>query len=165
MTETRRRSQAHFDWPLLAVVYALSFFGILCITMATYDVDLSGNVPLLNKILNSRSGMWQSIFLLVSPVVIFVIMAVPTDLFRARARLAYYAVLALLLITLVVGQVSNGLRGWLQSSILGRSIQPSEFAKLAILLMLARQLSRSEKPMSKFKDFVRTCMIVGLPSV
>ena len=165
MTETRRRSQAHFDWPLLAVVYALSFFGILCITMATYDVDLSGNVPLLNKILNSRSGMWQSIFLLVSPVVIFVIMAVPTDLFRARARLAYYAVLALLLITLVVGQVSNGLRGWLQSSILGRSIQPSEFAKLSILLMLARYLSRFEKPMTRFKEVMNVGLIVGIPSL
>ncbi|MBQ9265308.1 MAG: rod shape-determining protein RodA [Clostridia bacterium] len=165
MTETRRRSQAHFDWPLLAVVYLMSFFGILCITMATYDVDVSANVPLLNKILNSRSGMWQSIFLLVSPVVIFVIMAIPTDLFRARARLAYYAVLALLVVTLIAGEVSNGLKGWMKSNILGRSIQPSEFAKLSILLMLARYLSRFEKPMGRFKEFMHVMLIVGLPSL
>ena len=165
MTETRRRSQAHFDWPLLAVVYILSFFGILCITMATYDVDASGSLPLLNKILNSRSGMWQSIFLLVSPVVIFVIMAIPTDLFRARARLAYYAVLGLLVVTLIAGEVSNGLKGWMKSSILGRSIQPSEFAKLAILLMLARYLSRFEKPMGHFKEFMHVLLIVGVPSL
>lgn len=165
MTETRRRSQAHFDWPILAVVYALSFFGILCITMATYDVDLSGSAPLLNKILNSRSGMWQSIFLLVSPVVIFVIMAIPTDLFRARAQLVYYAVLGLLLVTLVAGEVSNGLKGWMKSNILGRSIQPSEFAKLSILLMLARYLSRYDKPMSRFKEFMTAMLIVGVPSL
>ena len=165
MTETRRRSQAHFDWPLLAAVYALSFFGILCITMATYDVDKSAGVPLLNKILNSRSGMWQSIFLLVSPVVIGVIMAIPTELFRARARLVYYGVLALLLFTLVVGQVVNGLKGWLKSNILGRSIQPSEFVKLSILLMLARYLSRTDKPMGKFKDFMRVMLMVGVPSL
>ncbi|NLD83120.1 MAG: FtsW/RodA/SpoVE family cell cycle protein, partial [Clostridiales bacterium] len=165
MTETRRRSQAHFDWPLLAVVYALSFFGILCITMATYDVDASANVPLLNKILNSRSGMWQSIFLLVSPVVIFVIMAIPTDLFRARARLVYYAVLGLLVVTLIAGEVSNGLKGWMRSNILGRSIQPSEFAKLSILLMLARYLSRSEKPMGRFREFMTVLLIAGLPSL
>lgn len=165
MTETRRRSQAHFDWPLLAVVYALSFFGILCITMATYDVDVSAGVPLLNKILNSRSGMWQSIFLLVSPVVIFVIMAIPTDLFRARARLVYYAVLGLLVVTLIAGEVSNGLKGWMRSNILGRSIQPSEFAKLSILLMLARYLSRSEKPMGKFREFMTVFLIAGLPSL
>lgn len=165
MQDSRRRSLAHFDWPLLVAVYALSIFGVYCITMATYDTDVSSGLPLLNKILNSRSSMWQSIFLLVSPVIIAVIMAVPTEIYRARARLAYYAVLGLLVATLVAGEVSNGLKGWLKSNILGRSIQPSEFAKLSILLLLARQLSRSEKPMSKFKDFMRTMLMVGVPSL
>ena len=165
MTEARWRSRGHFDWILLAVVYALSVFGILCIAMATFDVDASMNVPLLNKVLNSRSGMWQSIFLLVSPVVVGVVMAIPTEFYRGRARLIYYSVLALLVVTLLAGQVSNGLRGWMKSSILGRSIQPSEFAKLAILLMLARHLSRAEKPMGKFRDFLRIMMIVGVPSL
>ncbi len=165
MTEARWRSRGHFDWPLLVVVYALSVFGILCIAMATYDVDASANAPLLNKILNSKSSMWQSIFLLVSPVVVGVVMAIPTELYRGRARLIYYAVLGLLVVTLLAGQVSNGLRGWMKSSILGRSIQPSEFAKLSILLMLARHLSRVEKPMSKFRDFLRIMLIVGMPSL
>ena len=163
MTEARWRSRGHFDWILVAVVYLLSIFGILCISMATFDVDASANVPLLNKVLNSRSGMWQSIFLLVSPVVLGVVVAVPTEVYRGRARLIYYGVLGLLVVTLLAGQVSNGLRGWMKSSILGRSIQPSEFAKLSILLMLSRHLSRVEKPMSKFKDFVRIMFIVGMP--
>ena len=164
MSESRRRSRGHFDWSLLLVVYALSILGILCITMATYDVD-TADAPILNKVLASRSGMWQSIFLLVSPIVIGIIMAIPTELFRARARLIYFTVLALLMVTLVVGQVSNGLRGWLKSSILGRSIQVSEFAKLSILLMLARHLSRTDKPMAKLKDFFRIIFIVGMPSL
>ena len=164
MSESRRRSGGHFDWSLLLVVYALSILGILCITMATYDVD-TADAPILNKVLASRSGMWQSIFLLVSPIVIGIIMAIPTELFRARARLIYFTVLALLMVTLVVGQVSNGLRGWLKSSILGRSIQVSEFAKLSILLMLARHLSRTDKPMAKLKDFFRIIFIVGMPSL
>lgn len=165
MTETRWRSRGHFDWPLLVVVYALSVFGILCIAMATYNVDASAGAPLLNKILNSRSSMWQSIFLLASPVVLGVVMAIPTELYRGRARLIYYAVLGLLVVTLLAGQVSNGLRGWMKSSILGRSIQPSEFAKLSILLMLARHLSRVERPMSKLKDFIRIMLIVAVPSL
>lgn len=164
-TETRRRSQAHFDWPLLVAVYAMSLVGLLCITMATYDLDKSGGLPLLNKILNSRSSTWQSIFLLVSPIVVAVIMAIPTEFIRGRSRLIYYAVLALLLITLVMGTVVSGLRGWLKSQVLDRAIQPSEFAKLSILLMLARTLSRSEKPMGKFKDFMRVCLIVGVPTL
>ena len=164
MTESRRRSRGHFDWTILVVVYAVSILGILCITMATYDVD-TADAPILNKVLASRSGMWQSIFLMVSPIVLGVIMAIPTELFRARARLIYFGILALLVVTLVAGQVSNGLRGWLKSSILGLSIQVSEFAKLSILLMLARHLSRSEKPMSKLRDFFRLMFIVGVPSL
>ncbi|MBR3741673.1 MAG: rod shape-determining protein RodA [Clostridia bacterium] len=165
MSETRRNREGRFDWPLVVVVYALSIFGILCITMATYVPSVSENLPLLNKVLASRSGMWQSIFLVVSPIVIGVICALPTEIIRARTRLAYFGVLGLLIVTLVVGQVSNGLRGWLKSDLLGRSIQVSEFSKLSVLLMLARQLSRSEKPMSKFRDFMRTMIIVGVPAL
>ena len=163
MSESRRNREGRFDWPLVLVVYALALFGIFCIAMARYVPSESEGLPLLNKILNNRSSMWQSIFVLVSPIVIGVIVAIPTEIFRARARLVYYGVLGLLVLTLIIGQASSNLRGWLQSSILGRSIQPSEFAKLSILLMLARQLSRSEKPMGKFKDFVRTNFIVALP--
>ena len=165
MSETRRNRDGRFDWPLVAVVYALSIFGILCITMATYVPSVSADLPLLNKVLASRSGMWQSIFLVVSPIVIGVIVALPMEFIRARTNLAYILVLGLLVVTLVAGQVSNGLKGWLKSDLLGRSIQVSEFSKLSVLLMLALQLSRSEKPMSKFKDFMRTMVIVGVPAL
>lgn len=165
VSETRKRNEGKFDWALVIAVYALSMFGVLCIAMARYVPAETEGLPLLNKILGNRSSMWQSIFLMVSPVVIGAIVAIPTEVYRARARLVYYGVIALLLITLVAGQASSNLRGWLKSSILGRSIQPSEFAKLSILLMLARQLSRSEKPMDNFRDFMRTMIIVGLPSL
>ena len=165
MNETRRGPRAGFEWMLPLAVYLLALFGILCISMATYDIDASEGQPLLNKILNSRSSMWQSIFVLISPIVIAVIMTIPAETYRTRAQLAYYLVLALLVITLVMGEVSNGLKGWLKSNILGRSIQPCEFAKLAVLLMLARHLSRVDKPMSKFRDFLRIMLIVGIPSL
>ena len=165
LSETRGAREGRFDWQLLTVVYLLSFFGLLCIAMARYDPAVSEGAPLLNKILNNRSSMWQSIFLLVSPIVVGVIVAIPMEVIKARTPLVYYGILGLLVLTLLVGQASSNLRGWLRSSILGRSIQVSEFSKLSILLMLARQLSRSEKPMSKFSDFLRIMIIVGLPAV
>ena len=103
--DTSKRSQARFDWPLLVGVYALAVLGILCICMATFDIDVSDGQPLLNKILNSRSSMWQSIFFLVSPVIILVVMAIPTEFIRARVSLAYYIVLGLLMITLVAAGI------------------------------------------------------------
>ena len=166
MNDVRGRDrQRQIDVGLLVAVYALSLFGILCISMATYDMDISEGQPLLSKILNSRSSMWQSIFVLVSPVVIGTVIAIPNHNYKNRAWLIYVGVLVLLCITLVAGQVSNGLKGWLKSSILGRSIQPCEFAKLSVLLLLAKYLSEAEKPMGTFKEFTRTMAAVIVPSV
>ena len=163
MMDTKHRSKAYFDWPLLIAMGILSIFGLYCITMATYDISVSGDLPLLNKILNSRSSMWQSIFILVSPIIIFIITSLPTELYRMRAGLAYFGILGLLLVTLIAGTVVSGLKGWLDTGI-GRSMQPSEFAKISVLLLLARYLSKPEQPMSTFKSFVVTLMIAAIPA-
>ena len=165
MSETRKRNIGHFEWQLLAVVYLLSIFGIFCISSATYDPDMGADLPLLNKILNSRSSMWQSIFVLVSPVVLVVVISIPLDLYRNRlGRLIYLGVLVLLVITLVTATLVNGIKAWLNTGF-GRAIQPAEFAKIAVLLALARILSRSDKPLNNFKEFIRAMFIIGLPSV
>ncbi len=164
-SETRKRNIGHFDWQLLAVVYLMSIFGIFCISSATYDPDMEANVSLLNRILNSRSSMWQSIFVLVSPIVLVVVISIPLDLYRNRlGRLIYLGVLGLLIITLVTATLVNGIKAWLNTGF-GRAIQPAEFSKIAVLLALARVLSRSEKPLNNFKDFMRAMLVIGLPSV
>ena len=165
MNESRRRTEGGFDWTLILSVYAVSFFGLFCIAMARYDPSVSAGLPLLNQILASRSGQWQAIFLLVSPIIIAVVAAMPTEFIRSRTPLAYYGILALLVLTIFAGVASSNLRGWLHSDLVGRNIQVSEFAKLTVILMLARQLSLSEKPMSKLKDFFRVMFIVGVPSL
>lgn len=162
----KRQSKGYVRFILLFLVYAMSVFGILCISMATYDVDVSEGMPLLNKILNSRSSMWQSIFFLVSPVVLFFMFIFPMEWLRSGGvRLAYTGVLALLAATLAFGAVSNGLRGWLKSSILGRSLQPCEFAKLSVLLGLAAVLSKEENPLKTFKDYLIVFALVGIPAL
>lgn len=162
MSETRRRAEAHFDWQLLTAVILLSLFGVYCITIATFDPDGGVDLSLLNNIINSRSGTMQSVWLLISPIVIAVVLAVPIEIYRARVRLIYYAVLGLLLFTYLSAELVNGIKTWLDTGF-GRSVQPCEFAKISILLMLARQLSRANKPMGTFKEFFNTCLLVGIP--
>lgn len=159
-----RRTKGHFEWPLLAVTYGLSMFGIVCIAMATFDPDKGTNLSLLNYIVNSNSATWQSIFVLVSPIIIAVVMAIPIDIYKARARFIYYAVLALLFVTLAASTAVAGINAWLKVG-WGRTIQPCEFAKLSILIMLARTLSVKDKPMGTLKDFIRTCLLLGVPAL
>ncbi len=163
MIDKSRRSREHFDWPLLLVTYALALFGIVCIAIATFDPDNGTDLSLLNYVANSSSASWQAIFCLASPVVVAVVMAIPMEIYRARARLIYYSVLALLLVTLAAATAVAGINAWLTVG-WGRTIQPCEFAKLSILIMLARTLSAKEKPMGTLKDFVRTCVLLALPA-
>ena len=164
ISESNRRSRAHFDWQILVAVYAMALFGIYCISSATYDPDRGGDQTLLSLILASRSSMWQSIFVLVSPVVVFIVSSVPLDLIRSQTRLIYFGVLFLLVVTLLTATLVNGISAWLETG-LGRSVQPAEFSKLAILLVLARELSKTDKPLGTFREFIRVGVLVAIPSL
>ena len=65
-----RRSKPHFDFILLALMYMLVAIGVVMISVATFNPELSADVPLLNRIMNSESGRWQAIFALASPAAV-----------------------------------------------------------------------------------------------
>ncbi len=163
ITTSNRREQSHFDWQLLVPVYGLAIFGIFAIAIATFDPDLGTDLSPLNYIINSYNSRWQAIFCLVSPVVIAVVMAVPYEVYRINARLLYIASIGLLAVVLGIAEATRGVTGWI-NIFSGRQLQPSEFAKLGIILMFARTLSIAEKPMRTVREFIRGCLIYIIPA-
>ena len=157
-----RRSKPHFDFILLALMYMLVAIGVVMISVATFNPELSADVPLLNRIMNSESGRWQAIFALASPAAVWFIVSVPYEHFRSYARLYYYAVLFLLVIVLGASSIRN-VSAWLEVG-LGRMIQPAEFAKLTIILMLARAMANNPKPMNSVRDAFRIMLIFAVPA-
>ena len=133
---SHRRTRAHIEWFLPAVSYVLAVFGVICISIATFNPDRGTDLSLLNYIINSNSASWQAIFVPVSVVVLFVVINIPLELFKSRANLIYWGVLLLLLFTLLTATAISSVSAWLRVG-WGRTIQPCEFAKLSILLMLA----------------------------
>jgi len=162
MLSEDRRTKPHFDIVLLLMMYLLMFIGVLMISVATFNPDVSADVPLLNRILNSDSGSWQAIFVVASPAAVWFIVSIPYEHFRSYARMYYYAVLILLVIVLGASSIRN-VRAWLSVG-LGRMIQPAEFAKLTIILMLARSMASTPKPMNTFKDAIRTMATFAVPA-
>lgn len=161
--EHARRSKPFFDVPLLLMMYALVALGVLFISTATYNPSISVDAPLINKIINSNTGSWQAIFAVASPIVVWFVVSIPYEQFRNYARLFYYVVVALLVVVLGTSAIRN-VSAWYQLA-LGRMFQPSEFAKIAIILMLARNMASNPKPMSTFKDALRLMMIVAVPAL
>jgi rod shape determining protein RodA len=118
-----KRYVRNFDYPLLGMALALIGVGLLNI----YSATGGGHGGIFNKQL-----LWFSIGMVVMiPVVVI-------D-YRVLERLAYpfYAFVFMLLVgVLTIGRVSLGARRWIDIG--GFSIQPSEYAKLAIILVLAK---------------------------
>lgn len=161
MIVENRRTRAHVDVPLIVMVFALSIFGVLAVSVATYSTSSTSDASLLNHIVESSYAVRQCIFLMLAPVVLVVIMNFPYDLLRRITPLLYWG--GILLVALVwIFNRAAGVKAWLDI-IWGYTIQPSEFVKLSMILMLAKRLARSERPMNTFKDFIHIMAMAGGP--
>lgn len=78
-------------------------------------------------------------------------------IFERYAVAGYILSLALSGLVLIAGDSYNGSKRWLSLGPL--SFQPSEFAKLAVILFLARMVSRQKKKRSSFLNLV---LVIGM---
>ena len=164
MTITENRhSRAHVDGILIAMVFGMALFGIVAVCVATYSPQSTADTSFLNHVFESDYTKKQCLFVLIAPLVVGVIMAFPFDILRRRAELFYWAAFILLAVTTVCNR-ATGVKAWLDM-LWGYTIQPSEFAKLAMILILAKNLSRQDQPMADMKSFIHIFMLVILPGM
>lgn len=157
-----RTSKQHFDVQLCLYAYALAIFGVVAVTAATYTGDGSAVVTtLFARIASSYYGQWQGIFLLISPLVIGAMMAVDYRILGKLSFVFFLGSCAMLVLVLFTNAIS-GVRGWF-TFVLDRTIQPSELAKIAVIIHLAGMLSKKENPISSFRDFFHMAIIIGIP--
>ena len=117
------------DWILLTAVVLLSAVGCLLVWSATSArAELTGGDP---RAFVQKQVVNVAIGLALFAVVVF------TDhrWVRIVAPMVYLASIGGLVLVLTMGTVVNGSRSWLMFG--GLSIQPSEFAKLAVVIGMA----------------------------
>jgi rod shape determining protein RodA len=89
--------------------------------------------------------------------------AVPLRFYDALAKFAYVASILMLVAVLAFGEERFGARRWFQiGSFL---LQPSEFAKVALILLLARMLSNRRADWSSFGSLAVPVALVLIPAV
>ena len=160
MINESRRSRSHFDIPLVLLAFALAAFGVLCVSVATFSSSSQPEGTLLNYIVVSYYGLRQAIFFLVSPIVIGFVTFFPYDFIRRRSILFYYASLILLLIAL--GGEAAGVSAWIEI-IWGYTLQPSEFVKLACIIVTAKHLETNSDPLGSWRSAMRLAILMGIP--
>ena len=158
-----RLAKPHFDWPLLIASYMLALYGVLAITIANYNPNLGSDRSLQQLVMDAANGRLQLIWVVVSMVVIAIIMTVKYDIIGRLWPVIYSVDILLLGVVLTTSKI-NGMAGWFQ--LLDRTFQPSELAKLALIITLSKALTRyNDKPIPNFRYFIYVCLHFGLPAV
>jgi rod shape-determining protein RodA len=125
----------HMDWSLIAAVLALSVLGVLLIWSATEPT-------LAKQGLSTRTYLdKQGVYVVLGVVLMFAVSLIDYRQLRVLAPVVYgLAVLALLAVLTPIGSTVNGAKGWIDLPG-GFQIEPSEYAKIALLLMTAMLFS------------------------
>lgn len=147
--------------PLALLVFGLAAFGVLSVSVATFSTSSSPEDTLLNYIVASHYGMRQAIFFIIAPVIVGVITYFPYEFIRRRATLFYYVACGLLAVTLITNR-AQGVKAW-TDLIWGYTIQPSEFVKLACIIVVAKYLETETAPLSRMSSWVRLGILMGIP--
>jgi rod shape determining protein RodA len=145
------------DWFTVLIYAALVFIGWLNIYSATLT---DAEHTLLDL---SQSYGKQLLFIGVSAVTIFLIMAIDAKFYERFSSILYLISLVSLLGLFVFGKNVNGATSWyVFGSVM---LQPSEFAKVATALALAKYLSDIQTNIKLVKDQLKAFLIIALPAL
>jgi cell division protein FtsW len=134
-----RQKQLQLEWNLLVLVTAaLVLFGLVMVYSATSGSAALGNTNPLGYVER------QLIYVIVGVALLIVVSRLDLDRLRALAPTLVVTALILCLGVLAVGSRINGARRWIDIGPL--VFQPSELAKLALVVWTAAYLSRHGPP-------------------
>ena len=102
----------------------------------------------------------QLIFFLVSLLGLFITSKIDYHFYRKYANIILALSVLLLIIVLIpgIGSLKNGARSWIKIGPFG--LQPSEFAKLGMIIFLAKYLANNQKNLSSIKKGVFPILLI-----
>ncbi len=150
------KKEKTFDYGLLLVVMVLIVVGLyLLYNTSSYN----GQIKFQDKAYYLKKQLFATVLGIGG---MYVMANIDYHIWRKFAVAAYVLSLGLSLAVLFIGDEYNGSKRWLSFGPL--SFQPSEFAKLAVILFLASMIVRQGKKMKKMKTLLFIMFLI-LPIV
>ena len=156
--EDRRASGESVDYPFLILVLLLLTLGLIMLYSASYaQSEYDTGYEITTKYLQK-----QAVCAAIGLTAMFFFSRIPAAVWYRLAWPLYGVSIALLLSVLVIGQEVNGAKRWI--SIAGIQFQPSEVAKFAMILVLARLTVHYGPDAGKFRFgvFGFGCALLGI---
>ena len=156
----RRESKVFYkiDWLLVCLYLSLVIFGWMNIFAAS--IDNAVDFQLLD--LSTEYGK-QFIFIGLSGILILIVLLLDTKFIEQFSSLIYLISLASLAGLFLFGKNINGATSWY--SLGSFTLQPSEFAKMATALALARLISDKQFDLRIFQNQLKALLLISIPAV
>lgn len=142
---------------LFIAVILFSLFGLLMIYSSSYiwaEYKFGDNF---------RYVKLQGVFIMAGIILMIIIGKMDYKIYYKYATHIFIICLILLILVLIpgIGKIRNGSRSWFGIGPLG--IQPSEFMKLSLIILVSKYLSNSDKSIkSFFKGILPILLVLGL---
>ena len=144
-----------FDWYALTLYLMLVGIGLVNIYSAVYDAN--------NTAIAAGFMQKQLISLGIGLVLIFLFQFIDIKFFERYASILFLVSIVSLLGLWAFGTEVSGARSWY--AIGGFSLQPSEFAKVAVALALAKHLGGFNTRIDNVKDYTGAFIIMAIPAI
>jgi rod shape determining protein RodA len=142
-----RRLYYHIDWAMIAALAALCALGLANIYSATGGP--------------TRVYMMQIYGIILGAVALAVALSIDYRTLCDKSHWLYFGIVALLVYVLFFGAVRGGSRRWIDLGIF--NLQPSEFAKATLALVLAKFFGESRRGALTQADLVIAGAITAVP--
>lgn len=152
----RNTPTREFDFLLLLAALGLTAYGALLIYSGSLNTYGSPGAALTHPV--SR----QIVFAAIGLVLMFALSRLDYRLFGPLSLTLYVVSIAALLFVLAVGSSAYGSRRWIV--IAGTQVQPSEIAKVATVIMLAKFFADNEQRMDSLRVFLTSIVIAAAPA-
>jgi rod shape determining protein RodA len=145
-----RRLYYHIDWALVMAILALCGLGVAMIYSTTADPTRGVSRMYVTQLYAIVIGLGAMLFM----------MTIDYRAFTDKSHLIYIGLCALLLYVLFLGQVQMGARRWIPLKAF--NLQPSEFAKVGVALVLAKFYGENRGAPS-WTDLAVGLALTGIP--
>jgi rod shape determining protein RodA len=146
------------DWVTVALFAAIVFLGWLNIYAVTYDQ--SADLSIFSLQINSGR---QLLFIAGAVVIIMGILIIDMRFYETFAYVIYGFIMFLLLLVPIIGKEVGGNKAWLGIGSFG--VQPSEFAKFATALAVAKYMGSVGFKMDQLRNQVILFIMIGVPMI
>jgi len=152
-----RNRNYNFDWISILIYLLLVGFGWVNILSASHTGEITSFFDL------SQPFGKQALFIVASIVLIILILSIEAKFYERFSSIIYILSILSLLGLFIFGKTVSGATSWY--GIGGFTIQPSEFAKVATSLAVAKYISDLQTNIKVFKDQLQLFAIISIPAI